>query len=193
KLKRRKEELEKIDFFGAPGRKQLETLMTEIDRLLSTDLGGAAPLPQRLYDLKGRIWVTRRGVKVDRIACAWLIRRYIDPAAKFLFVDPDQHSGQPGEVRFDMFDGEFTHRGDLCTFEVLLEFLGAQDAGLQAIAQMVHDIDVKDSRYQRAETAGLAALINGIVLRHPDDARRLEEGAAVYDSMLAQMSVEAAL
>ena len=189
KLKRRQDELNRIDFFGAPGREELETLMTEIDHLLSADEEPASS-PQRLYDLKGRMWVTRKGVKVDRIASAWLIRRYIDPAAKFLFVDPGKYNASAFEIRFDMFDGEFTHRNEMCTFEVLVDFLNTPDPALRAVAEIVHDIDLKDDKYQHAETPGVSALINGIAMRHADDNRRLEEGAGVFDALYAQFRAD---
>ena len=82
-----------------------------------TDSEGAANAPT---GLKGRVWVTREGVQIDRIASAWLIRRFIDPEARFKFVPGTGYVPAPGELRFDMFEGEFTHRGDRCTFEVLL-------------------------------------------------------------------------
>ena len=186
KLKRRHDEVRRIDFFGAPEREQLEALMEIINHTLHSSApapaAGAGPA-----ELKGRTWVTRRGPKIDRIGSAWLIRRFIDASAKFRFVDPQNYTHNPGELRFDMFEGEFTHEGDLCTFEVLLRRIGADDPGINAIAEVVHDIDLKDSKYQRAETAGIASLIEGIVLRHSDDERRLEEGATVFDALYARL------
>lgn len=123
------------------------------------------------------------------MASAWLIRRFIDPAATFVFVRPDGPPVAGGVLRFDMFEGEFTHRGDRCTFEVLLDASEhAADKGLRAIAQMVHDLDLRDDRYQRAETAGLAALLNGITSRFDDDPRRLSEGAGIFDTLYASLS-----
>ncbi len=186
KLKRRYDEVRRIDFFGAPQREQLEATMDIIDHTLHSSIPasaeGAAPA-----ELKGCTWITRRGPKVDRIASAWLIRRFIDAAARFRFVDPQNYTHHPGELRFDMFEGEFTHQGDLCTFEVLLRRIGIDDPALQAIAEVVHDIDLKDSKYQRAETAGIASLIEGIVLRHTDDGRRLDEGATIFDALYTRL------
>ena len=184
RLKRRYEEVRRVDFFGAPGRDEMETLMDTIDRILHAP---KEPAEQpALADLKGRTWVTRRGVKVDRIGSAWLIRRFIDPAAKFIFVDPQQYKHAPAEIRFDMFEGEFTHEGDLCTFEVLLKRSGNDDPALQAIAEVVHDIDLKETKYQRTETVGIAPLIEGIVLQHADDQHRLEVGATICDALYAR-------
>ena len=106
---------------------------------------------------EGRTWVTRAGVHVDRIASAWLIRRFIDPAARFRFVAPRGHPPAPGELRFDMFEAEYTHEGARCTFETLLARFALDDPALVALGQIVHDIDVKEPTHGRAETPGVAA------------------------------------
>jgi hypothetical protein len=182
KLKRRYEEVRRIDFFEAPGCEEMQTLIDTMDRLLHSPRRHPAA-KTLIADLKGRTWVTRSGIMVDRIASAWLIRRFIDPAAQFMFVDPEEYTHKDTEIRFDMFDGEFTHEGDLCTFEVLLTKSGHSDPALRAVAKVVHDIDLKDGKYQRPEAAGIAPLIEGIALRHADDMRRLEEGAALFESL----------
>ena len=186
RLDRRVKAVARIDFFDAPGREELEVLMETIDRTLHP---AQRPATGAVESLRGRTWMTRTGVKVDRISSAWLIRRFIDPAATFVFVEPDAKPPSPDVVRFDMFEGEFTHDGDLCTFEVLLRAsTRAADAALQAIAQIVHDLDLKDDRYQRPETAGFAAMIHGITARHPADHQRVVEGATLLDSFYASLS-----
>jgi hypothetical protein len=126
------------------------------------------------------------------MASAWLIRRFIDPAATFVFVTPDSPPPVPDGLRFDMFDGEFTHDGDRCTFEVLLELSGrSADPGLTAIAQIVHDIDLREDRYQRPEAAGISAMIDGLVARFDDDHRRLAESAPVFDTLYASLGGKA--
>lgn len=179
--KRRFAEIRRIDFFGAPGREELEDIMETIESAFHGTRPKAAPKPG-IADMKARIWVTRRGVKVDRIASAWLIRRFIDPEASFRFVDQDQYKHAPGELRFDMFEGEFTHEGDLCTFEALMRYANLRERGLAAIAEVVHEIDLKDSKYQRAETSGIAAMIAGIAALHTSDERRIEEGARIFEA-----------
>ena len=101
--------------------------------------------------------MTRRNVHVDRIGSAWLIRRFIDPQASFKFVAAKGYRPRPGELRFDMFEAEFTHEGDRCTFEVLLQKSGSDDPALAAIGEIVHDIDLKDGKFARAEAGGIAA------------------------------------
>jgi hypothetical protein len=189
RLGRRVEAAARLDFFDAPGREELEVLMETIDRTLHPQAPTATSGPA----LRSRTWMTRRGVKVDRISSAWLIRRFIDPAATFVFADPDSEAPSADIVRFDMFEGEFTHDGDLCTFEVLLRHSArADDPALQAIAHIVHDLDLKEERYQRPETAGFAAMIQGITARHADDERRLAEGATLLDAFYASFAGGAA-
>ena len=134
-------------------------------------------------DLKGRIWVTRKGVHVDRIACSWLIRRFIDPDAVIRFVPGKGYVPKEGELRFDMFEGEFTHEGDRCSFEVLLARAGLSDPALQAIAEIVHDIDLKDGKFGRDEATGIAHLIAGIAVANQDDEQRIAQGAPVFDNL----------
>ena len=128
----------------------------------------------------GRQWVTRQGVHVDRIASAWLIRRFIDPQARFRFVSAKGYRPRSGELRFDMFDAEYSHEGERCTFETLLRRFALRDKALRAVAEVVHDIDLKDDRFERAETRGIASLIEGIVLSYPSDEDRLERGGAIF-------------
>ena len=137
----------------------------------------------------GKTWVTRANVYVDRIASAWLVRRFIDAAATFKFVPARRYKPGPGEVRFDMFDGEYTHEGDHCTFEVLLarhDLLG--DRALRAIADIVHDIDLKDERFERPETPGVARLLDALVASTHDDMARLERGGQLFADLYASFA-----
>ena len=141
--------------------------------------------PIRREEYGGRTWVTRAGIKVDRMASAWLIRKFIDPQARFKFVPAKGYEPQGGEVRFDMFEAEFTHEGDLCTFEVLLERFGLAEPALGSIAEIVHDVDVKDAKYGREEAPGVGQVVAGIAAAHADDEARLERGAALFDDLYA--------
>jgi hypothetical protein len=131
----------------------------------------------------GRTWVTRQGVHVDRIASAWLIRRFIDPSARFKFVAARGYKPKSTELRFDMYEAEYTHVGEECTFQTLLRRFGLRDRALRAIGEVVHDIDCKDDQFNRSETAGIAALVRGIVQAHPDDETRIDRGAAAFDDL----------
>jgi hypothetical protein len=182
RLRKRLAEVAAIDFFSAPGREPVEGVLAAIEAALRPpDEKPETPLPPP--QMRGRTWVTRSGVQVDRIASAWLIRRFIDPEARVKLVGGHDYAPEPGELRFDMFEGEYTHEGDSCTFEVLLERFGLRETPLRRLAQIVHDIDLKDDRYGRPETAGLERLLTGIALRHPDDEARLRDGSAAFDSV----------
>jgi hypothetical protein len=122
-------------------------------------------------------------VYIDRIASAWLIRRFIDRSARFRFVEERGHRPAPREVRFDMFDAEYTHEGERCTFEVLLARFGLEDPALRAVAEMVHDIDLRDGRFARPETPGLERVIDGITRKHVKDQERIARGSAVLDAL----------
>jgi len=137
---------------------------------------------------RGTTWVTRQGVFIDRIASAWLIRRFIDPDAAFKFVPARGYKPKPGEVRFDMYTGEFTHAGDRCTFETLLAHFELDDDALRALGEIVHDIDCKDEKFGRDEAPGVLAVIQGIALATTDDAERIERGTLVLDGLYGQLS-----
>ena len=187
RLRHRYSELSAIDFFGASGRLTVEGLLTELEKKLvegtSDEKAKEIKVKTISEELTGKIWVTRSGVHVDRIACAWLIRRFIDPEAHFKFVTAKNYRARSGELRFDMFQGEFTHEGDRCSFEVLLDLLGMKDAALRAIAEIVHDIDLKDGKFGRDETAGIAHLIAGIALSNQEDEQRIAQGGPIFDNL----------
>lgn len=190
RLRRRLDEIIAIDFFGADGREPAKGLVSGLEtdqrqedtavREVQSDAASAG-------GLKGRVWVTRKGVQVDRVASAWLIRRFIDGDARFKFVSGTGYAAKPGELRFDMFEGEYTHRGDRCTFEVLVgevrALSGADDPALTAIGEIIHDIDLKDGKYAREEAAGIRNLIAGIAAAHRDDEQRIARAAAVLDDL----------
>lgn len=185
RLRRQLDEIAAIDFFGADGREPAEGLVSGLEAGLKEeeDVVTLTEPPATPDPLRNRTWVTRLGVQVDRIASAWLIRRFIDPEARFKFVPGTGYTPEPGELRFDMFEGEYTHRGERCTFEVLLAESGLDDPALGAVAEIIHDIDLKDGKYGRDEAAGIRTLISGIASAHNDDTERLRRGAAVFDDL----------
>ena len=186
RLKRRLAEVVAIDFFGAPGREAAEGLVSGVEARMHEKRYGkqiVSATVTRREDFQGKVWVTRKGIHVDRMASAWFIRRFIDSDARFKFVPPKGYKPLPGELRFDMFEAEFTHEGDRCTLEVLIERTGIHDPGLSPIAEIVHDIDLKDSKFGRQDTPGIERLIAGIAMAHKDDENRLARGAAVFDDL----------
>jgi len=186
KLKRRLAEVVAIDFFGARGREVVDGLISGIEARLHENKSGTRPAKSAmlsLSELKDKTWVTRKGIYVDRIASAWFVRRFVDPGARFKFVPAKDYKPVPGEIRFDMFEAEFTHEGDRCTLEILIERTGLNDPAVRRIAEIVHDIDLKDSKFGRQETPGIEQVIAGIAMAHKDDESRLARGSAVFDDL----------
>lgn len=185
RLRRRLDDIVSIDFFQTPERATAERHLKELRNRLAGQPSGGSDAPEGPADLMGKTWVTRVNVFVDRIACGWLIRRFVDKAAIFKFVSGLHYAPKPNEVRFDMFDGEYTHEGDRCTFEVMVRRLQIQDHALGPLAEVVHDIDLKDGKFGRSETDGLNALLTGLVAAHPDDDLRMSEGLRLFDNLYA--------
>lgn len=172
------------DFFGAPERADVELLL----RSLAERSERAVSKRERARrtqagTLRGKTWVTRSGVFVDRIATAWLVRRFVDPEAKFRFVEGSRAPRRDGEIRFDLVEAEVTHEGDRCTFEVLLARLGSDDSALTRLAGIVHDIDLKDEKFGHPETLGIERSLEGLVALAPSDEVRLESGFALFDAL----------
>jgi hypothetical protein len=190
RLGKRLGEVKALDFFAAPERAAAEALVGQLEARL---LAGAVPAlavtagsgqdRQRLAELAGLTWVTRKGVHVDRIASAWLIRRFVDPTARFRFADSQSPEAAPGELRFDTVGGEFTHEGDRCSFETLVARIGLRDPALLQVAEIVHDIDLKDAKFGRSEAPGILQLVNGLAMAHGDDLDRLDRGFALFDDL----------
>ncbi len=185
RIKRRVAEVEAIDFFGAPGRDSVLREIAGIEaRILGKKHAGSTKQDrQRHEDLFGRTWVTRKGLYIDRLASAWLIRRFIDKKSRFKFVPGKAYRPKAGELRFDMFEAEFTHEDDRCTFETFVHRLGLDDTALHAVAEIVHDIDLKDAKYGRPEAAGIESLVAGIASSNKDDEARLARSAAIFDDL----------
>src|SRR5437899_649458 len=188
RLRKRLAEVVEIDFFGAIGREGAERALAELEARLIEDVpveknAKVDPKASALAALRNRTWVTRQGVHVDRIGSAWLIRRFIDPEARFKFVSGKGYRPAEGELRFDMFQAEFTHEGDTCTFEVLLDRVATKDPALRAIAEIIHDIDLKDNKFGRDESVGVRTLIDGIALTTADDLERIARGTDVFNNL----------
>ncbi len=179
--------IEGVDFFGAASRARADALLSSLEAAGSATVApsqtsGAQRLPA------GRIWVTRSDPRIDRLASAWLLRRFVDRNVRFKFVADPKYRPDEREVRFDMFEAEYTHRGNRCTFEVLLDEAKLADPALKAIGEIVHDIDIKDGKYQRDEAAGIARMIAGLARRYPDDHERTDRAMLLFDDLYASLA-----
>jgi len=188
RLERRLDELTALDFFHASGREATEASLAALRSRLRSGPPATATVTasgDSIAKWRGKTWVTRVGVHVDRIASAWLVRRFVDAEARFKFVPPKGYRPERDEVRFDMFEAEFTHEGELCTFEVLIKRLGLGEPGLRELAEIIHDIDLKDAHYERPETAGVAAQVAGLCVTEHSDDERLALGFVLFDQLKA--------
>ncbi len=134
-------------------------------------------------------WATRRGCHVDRTACAWLIRRFVDPGAEFFFVGDPAEAPREAEL-FDVAGARLSHHGDDCSFETFLAEYDLEDPVLAEIAEIVHDADLMDEKYGRPESEGLDSIIRGMQLALPDDEALIHHTDALYDGLYAYLRRE---
>jgi len=158
RFKRRLQQIEEIDFFGSPARARLEAAMQRLE--MKDSAKQTVRGREDSKDYVGRTWITRPHPGIDRVSSAWLIVRYIDPQAKFIFgADARRH---PDSIPFDMFNaGGFGHIGNDCTFETLLKSFGIKDSRLKLLAEAVHDADLADERFGRSEALGIDRTLDG--------------------------------
>jgi hypothetical protein len=173
-----------VDFFHVAAGSELSSQIEQLRHALEQ----RGPLPDaalrkdlRIADYQGRTWVTRAGIKVDRMACAWLIRRCIDKKPRFRFVDPAKYLPKKGELRFDMAEAEFTHEGDLCSFEVICQRFGVKAPAIVRLGEVIHDLDIKDGRYGHPEREGVRRMLDGIVAQHARDEARVAAAATLFE------------
>lgn len=185
RMERRMTEIAPIDFFAARSRQKAVEAVARLQAKASRKAAAPNRSPGSAESFRKRTWVTRMDIHVDRVASAWLIRRFIDSSAEFKFVPAKGYKPAAGELRFDMYEAEFTHEGDRCTFEVLCERFAIERKGLKSIGEIIHDLDLKDAKYGRPENAGVAAQIAGLARVHRDDEARLARGCELFDELLA--------
>jgi hypothetical protein len=187
--------VEHRDFFqsemGKDVATQLGILRKQLEDFSVVDKGRkgsiATPLPngRNITNFSGLTWLTRKRPFVDRMASAWLIRRFIDSRATFLFKDESELKQLTStlEVSYDVRNGDFTHVDDLCTFEVLTKSFGLADEGLNTLSRIVHDIDIKDGKFSAPEAYVIEMIIKGIRNRDLPDSETLEQGMAVFEAL----------
>ncbi len=189
KIVKEVEDIGKRDWFNSLSGKSIRKRMQALESGLREAGKGfredVVPIAARQkQDYQGKIWATRKKPFVDRMASAWLIRRFIDPKAAFRFIDEREVDGlEASMVAFDIRGGEFTHIGDLCTFEVLVKAFGIKDKAVKKIAEIVHDLDVKDDKYAKPEASGIEEILSGIRKTSRDDASALEQGMRAFEML----------
>lgn len=178
----------RIDFFGSAGRDRAAVLLERLRQADARTKRGAPPeATGDRPSYEARLWVTRPRPGVDRMASAWLIRRVIDPKARFDFAD-DRDAVPANALPFDMFGVEFSHRGDGCTFETLCDVFAIRDAAVTRIAAIVHDLDLKDDKFSASDAPTVAAMIDGLQMAHADDDALLAQGMTLFESLYQSFS-----
>jgi hypothetical protein len=190
KIQRDFEEIKKIDFFssrrGIETGERLEKMVKALNNLTGSETAKHAKpiMPVRIEDYQSKTWATRKRPFVDRFASAWLIKNFIDKNASFSFID-EKHLDKISKdvISFDIKGGRFTHAGDLCTFEVLMKSFGLKDKTLKKIAEIVHELDVKDDKFRNPEAKGIEHILSGIRKAAKDDYDSLDKGMAVFEML----------
>ena len=182
------EKLRELDFFDAPGRAEVERLREAIDmrKRPPEDPPRRVRPTLDLRALRGRRWITRPRPHVDRIASAWLIKRFIDPEATFLFADPGEFPADA--IPFDTPGAELSHYGNDCTFETLVKRAGLHDRRLTQLAEIIHEADLRDGKFPRDEARGIDLAIRGFLAAYPDDHAVLTHGLALFEGLYAGAS-----
>jgi hypothetical protein len=185
RIRRRFLELQDIDFFGNPLRSKLENLMARADEAewSKPNRGGRKKSGEFVH----RVWVTRPRPGIDRVSSAWLIRRFIDPKARFVFAA--DHAAYPDTIPFDMFCPEgFGHRGEDCTFETLCREFSIRESKVKRIAQIIHDADLGDQKFDRSEGLGLDKVLNGWAKQDLPDEELLQRGMDLIEGLYQSLT-----
>lgn len=190
-LRERFAELEARDAFGVAARAEAKAALERLERFLlqrAKQPGHAQQTGGRAMqaEFRNRVWVTRPRPGVDRMSSAWLIRRFIDPKAKFAFAETVTKKSRA--IPFDMFGVEFSHHGDGCTFETLTRRFGIQDPAVERIGQIVHNLDLKEEKFNAPEAAAIGKLVEGMRQLYPSDPELLAQGIQMFDALYRSIS-----
>ena len=173
-------DIRQTDFFKCPRAQDVETLLRKMD----TRQTGESDFPKiKARDYRNKTWITRPRPEIDRVGSAWLIRKFIDPRAKFIFAKTIPVSRR--FVSFDMLDADFTHRGDDCTFETLVKSFAVRDKAAHKIGEMIHDADLNDGKFKRIECIGIDRVLKGWAREGLPDHEILRRGWQCFDALYA--------
>ena len=173
-------EIRQTDFFNCPRAQDVEMLLRKME---GTQPGEASVSKVATRDYRGRTWVTRPRPEIDRVGSGWLIRKFVDPKAKFIFAKRIPANGRA--VSFDMLDAEFSHHGEDCTFETLLKRFRIQDKAAHKIGEMIHDADLDDDKFERTECIGIDRVLKGWAREGISDQEILRRGLQCFDGLYA--------
>jgi hypothetical protein len=180
RIRKQFREIRETDFFDSPKAKDLELVLQKLE---GTQLKSKPQPKLESRDFRSRVWLTRPRPEVDRVGSAWLIRKSIDPKAKFAF--ESRRTANRRVLTFDMLDGDFSHEGDDCTFETLIRRFGIEDKAVRKIAEMIHDADLDDDKFQRNECVGVDRILKGWAKQGLPDKEILRRGFDCFDALYA--------
>src|SRR5262249_42798284 len=184
KLRRRFQEIREIDYFQSSRGEDLQRMFRKAEVLESPRKTPETRVRLRIEDYRAKTWVTRPRPEIDRVGSAWLIRKFIDPEAKFVFADTPAEF--PSAIPYDMFEVEFTHHGDSCTFETLIERFAIRDRGVLRLAELIHDADVEDDKFHQVDGFGVEKILKGWAKEGLKDQQILSKGFECFDALYTQ-------
>jgi hypothetical protein len=184
KVRRRFQEVQEIDYFQSSRGEDLRTLFQKAELLGSFKKKAETKAQLRIADYQGKTWITRPRPEIDRVGSAWLIHKFIDPGAKFVFANTP--AAAPEAIPYDMFQVEFSHHADRCTFETLIERFGIRDRAVLRIAELIHDADLEDDKFHRIEGFGVEQIFKGWAKQGCTDQEILVKGFECFDGLYAQ-------
>jgi hypothetical protein len=184
KLRRRFQEIREIDYFQSSRGEDMRRLFQGAETLAAPRKRPEVRPRLQIENYRGRKWITRPHPEIDRVGSAWLIHRFIDAGAKFVFANTPAEF--PEAIPYDMFEVEFSHHGDCCTFETLIERFGIRDKAVLRIAQLIHDADVEDDKFHRVEGFGVEQIFKGWAKQGLSDQEILSKGFECFDALYAQ-------
>jgi hypothetical protein len=184
KLKARFQEIQEIDYFRCPRAEDLQMLFQKVDALESPTKQLQDGKRLQAADYNGKLWLTRPRPEIDRVGSAWLIRKFIDSEAKFVFADTP--TGHREAIPYDMLDVEFSHHGEFCTFETLLDRFGIRDRAVLRIAELIHDADLEDNKFHRVEGFGVERVFKGWAKQGLSDQEIIAKGFLCFDGLYAE-------
>jgi hypothetical protein len=184
KVRKRFLEIQEIDYFHSTRGEDTRALFQKAESLGAQKRKPETRARLRVEDFRGKVWVTRPRPEVDRVGSAWLITKFIDPNAKFVFANTP--AAAPDAIPYDMFEVEFSHHADACTFETLLERFAIRDRAVLRIAELIHDADLEDEKFHRIEGFGVEQIFKGWAKQGLTDQQILTKGFDCFDALYAQ-------
>jgi hypothetical protein len=178
RLKKKFREIRETDFFSSPSSKEAEALLRKAE--IAPQSKDSLPMVNR-RSYRRKTWLTRPRPEIDRVGSAWLIQKFIDSRAKFIFAN--KVSAKPGAVSFDMLDADFSHHRDDCTFETLAKRFGIQNRAVRLIGEMIHDADLGDGKFQRSDCLGIHRILKGWAKQGMSDHEILARGFQCFEGL----------